>query len=127
MKTATAVAAALGLLFGIQAVAHHSASAVYNLETRVKTSGTLREVRWINPHIVIVLTADDGKDTQWTYEGNPPSWFKNNGVSRADIAKGLGAKVVIESSPSRVGKPIGYFRQITFGDGTFVRFAEEVK
>lgn len=111
------------------AYAHHSATALYDVQKREKTTGVLKEVRWINPHIVVTIYAPDntGKDVDWTFEGNPPSWFKRTGVGRKDFEKGLGDKVTIEYSPSRVGRPIGYFRQLTFADGTFLRFAEEIK
>lgn len=130
MKRSAAVLSLLAV-FAVApaAMAHHAATAVYDIEKRVKTTGVLKEVRWVNPHIIIRMDAPDnaGKPATWTYEGNPPVWFKKTGVGRKDFEKGLGQKVTIESSPSLVGKPIGYFRQITFADGTYLRFADEIK
>jgi hypothetical protein len=71
---------------------HHSPSAVFDMEKRFTVAGTLTQVDWINPHIVVFMDAkkDDGSVETWKFESNPPSWFRRVGLARNDIAKGIG-------------------------------------
>ncbi len=55
------------------AEAHHSNSAFY--VTKVITiKGVVKEFRWSNPHVWVILTVDDGKGNKvdWKVEGRPP-------------------------------------------------------
>ncbi len=108
--------------------AHHSAAA-YDL-TRVTTQqGTLTELRFENPHVRFVLDVKgaDGAVTTWNIEAAPPHWFRRAGIARSDLAKGVGAQVKIEFHPAKDGGPSGFFQQVTFADGTFVRFSDVVQ
>ena len=60
--------------------AHHSVSSVFEMTRRISVTGTLTKVDWINPHVVIAMEgkADDGKFRQWTFESNPPSWYRSD-------------------------------------------------
>src|SRR5215467_10344058 len=80
------------LLFATVVLAHHSPSAIFDMGKRISVTGTLVKVDWINPHIVIAMEAKDngGKVDRWTFESNPPSWYRSVGLSRADFAKAIG-------------------------------------
>ena len=55
------------------AQAHHSNSAFY--VTKVITiKGVVKEFKWSNPHVWVILTVDDGKGNKvdWKAEGRPP-------------------------------------------------------
>ena len=69
--------------------AHHSPSAIFDMSKPFVLKGTLTKVDWLNPHISMVIdaTGADGSAETWTFESNPPSWFKHVGLSRADFAK----------------------------------------
>ena len=41
--------------------AHHSTSAVFDMNKKIQVSGTLTKVDWINPHISIFLDAKGEK------------------------------------------------------------------
>jgi hypothetical protein len=75
--------------------AHHSPSAEFDMSKRFTLAGTLTKVDWINPHIVVNIDAkgDGGKVESWRFESNPPSWFRRVGVSRSEIARGIGQMV----------------------------------
>jgi len=100
--------------------AHHSPSAVFDMEKKFSVAGTLTEVDWINPHIVVLLDAkkDDGSVETWKFESNPPSWFRRVGLARNDIAKALGQNVKVEGARAKDGSPYGYLLKITFLDGS---------
>jgi hypothetical protein len=108
--------------------AHHSASAVYFTDRTAKHEGVLTKVEWINPHILVHFEVKDGaKSTEWVLEGHPPSWYRRAGVNRKAFEDHAGQMATFEVMPSRSGRPIGYFKQVTWPDGTFLRFAEDAQ
>ena len=122
MKHATpAVGGAILALFAIASLsAHHSPSAIFDMGKRITVTGTLTKIDWINPHIVVAMDAksDGGKIDRWTFESNPPSWYRSVGLARADFAKALGQTVTVEGLPARDGTLFGYMRKIRLPDGT---------
>jgi hypothetical protein len=109
---------AFALLAAQPALGHHSTSAIFHDDKRVTVSGTLTKVDWINPHIQIFLDAENGPATEeWRLQGNPPQWWRNLGVARADFAKGIGQKVTVVALPAQDGSRYGYLRKITFANG----------
>jgi hypothetical protein len=100
--------------------AHHSPSAEFDMTKRFVLTGTLTKVDWINPHIVVNIDArgDGGKVDNWRFESNPPSWFRRVGVSRAEIARGIGQMVTVEAVRAKDGSFYGYMQKLTLADGT---------
>ena len=99
-------------------LAHHSTSAIFHDDKRITVTGTLTKVDWINPHIAIFMDAGSGAAVQhWKIQGNPPQWWRNLGVNRADFAKGLGQMVTVEALPSQDGSDYGDLRKIRFANG----------
>src|SRR5262245_18841140 len=81
-KTSVAGSAVL-VLFAIASLwAHHSPSAIFDMAKRISVTGTLTKIDWINPHIVMTMEAksDGGKIDHWTFESNPPSWYRSVGL-----------------------------------------------
>ena len=108
------------MLFAGSLWAHHSPSAEFDMTKRFTLSGTLMKVDWINPHIVVDIDAkgEGGKVENWRFESNPPSWFRRVGVSRGEIAKGIGQKVTVEAVRAKDGTLYGYMQKLTLADGT---------
>jgi Family of unknown function (DUF6152) len=106
-------------LVGI-AWAHHSPSAEFDMAKRVTITGSLTKVDWVNPHIVVYLDAKgtEGNVENWRMESNPPAWFRRVGVSRNDLAKGIGQTVTVEGNRAKDGNLYMYMLKITFGDGS---------
>lgn len=100
--------------------AHHSPSAIFDMSKHVAVTGTLMRVDWINPHIVLAVEAKDasGKVEQWTFQSNPPSWYKSVGLARADFAKAIGQQITVEAVKARDGSLYGYMDKIKLPDGT---------
>ena len=99
--------------------AHHSPSAVFDMDKRFTLAGTLTQVDWINPHIVVFMDAkkDDGSVESWKFESNPPSWFRRVGIARNDLAKAIGQNVTVEGSRAKDGSRYAYLLKVTFADG----------
>ena len=110
------------MLFAIASLwAHHSPSAIFNMGKRISLTGTLTRIDWINPHIVITMEAkgDGDKVDHWTFESNPPSWFRSVGLTRADFAKAVGRTVTVEGVGAKDGTSLfGYMQKIKLPDGT---------
>ena len=116
----TGILIVLAVLFAARPLpAHHSPSAIFDMEKKFSVAGTLTEVDWINPHIVVLLDAkkEDGSMETWKFESNPPSWFRRVGIARNDIAKAIGQNVKVEGSRAKDGSLYGYLLKITFVDG----------
>lgn len=106
---------AVGSLWG-----HHSPSAIFDMSKRIKWTGTVTKVDWINPHIIVFMESktSEGKIEEWKFESNPPAWFRRLGVGRADFAKAIGQTITVEGVRARDGSLYGYLQKITFADGT---------
>ncbi len=119
-KIAAAGCAVLTLFAIASLEAHHSPSAIFDMAKHIAVTGTLTRVDWINPHIVIAMDArsDGGKIDHWTFQSNPPSWYRSVGLARADLAKAIGQTVTVEGVRARDGTLYGYMNKITLPDGT---------
>ena len=116
-----AAGSAVMVLFAVASLsAHHSVSAIFDAATRVAVTGTLTKIDWINPHIMMAVEArsDGGKIDRWTFQSNPPSWYRGVGLARADFVKVLGRTVTVEGVRARDGSLSAYMRKITMPDGT---------
>ena len=100
--------------------AHHSPSAIFDMAKQVSVTGTLTRIDWINPHIVIAVEAksDSGKVDQWTFQSNPPSWYRSVGLARADFSNAVGHMVTVRAVRARDGSLYGYMNKITLPDGS---------
>ena len=115
-----AASAVFLLLAAASLLAHHSPSAIFDMGKRISVTGTLTKVDWVNPHTVIAMEAkgDGGKIDHWTFESNPPSWYRSVGLARADFAKALGQTVTVEGVRAKNGTLYGYMQKIKLPDGT---------
>ena len=115
-----AASAVFLLLAAASLLAHHSPSALFDMGKRISVTGTLTKVDWVNPHPVIAMEAkgDGGKIDHWTFESNPPSWYRSVGLARADFAKALGQTVTVEGVRAKNGTLYGYMQKIKLPDGT---------
>ena len=62
--------------------------------------------------------SEGGKIDHWTFESNPPSWYRSVGLARADFAKAVGQIVTVGGVRARDGTLFGYMRKIKLPDGT---------
>jgi hypothetical protein len=123
-KPVRSAVGAVGLFLTLFALAplsaHHSPSAIFDMTKPIAVTGTLTRIDWINPHIVIAMEAkgEGGKIDHWTFESNPPSWYRSVGLARIDFAKAVGHTVTVEGMRARDGTLFGYMRKIKMPDGT---------
>ena len=106
--------------------AHHGLTAIFDTK-KMTLTGTLTEVDWQNPHIVVVMESkkDDGSVEMWKFESNPPAWFKRLGITRNDFAKSIGKVVTVEGLRAKDGSPYGYLQKVTFSEGNSLELVDQ--
>ena len=113
------VAMSAALLWTPMALAHHSNSAFY--VTKIITiQGVVKEFRWSNPHVWVILTVDDGKGNKvdWKAEGRPPGILARAGWTPKSLQPG--ETVTIDLSPAKDDTASGLIARVTKADGTIL-------
>ena len=95
MKTGIGAIVILAVISGIPLLAHHTISAVYDVDTLVTLKGVVTEVDWQNPHVVIHLDVkhDDGSVVSWNVETQAIYILKRKGLDRDFIKTGDAASM----------------------------------
>jgi Family of unknown function (DUF6152) len=101
------------LLGPLAAQAHHS-FAMFNFDNVVKTSATVEEYRWANPHVILVIKTvpKAGAEAEtWSLELTSPGNLTRTGWTRKSFS--YGDKIDVEFNPRRDGGHGGAFRKAT--------------
>jgi hypothetical protein len=87
--------AAIAVILGVAAQAHHSISAEFDQSKPITFKGTIKKVDWTNPHIYtsVETKAADGKTVVYRVEGGPPNSLFRQGW-RKDSLK-IGEEVTV--------------------------------
>ena len=90
-------------------MAHHS-TAAFDSDSVVVIQGTVKQVRWINPHASFKVEGevDEGMDGLWTIEMTAPNILMNTGWKRNSLK--VGDQVTVFANPLR--------NAITLNDGS---------
>jgi hypothetical protein len=99
--------------------AHHSVSAVFDMQKKIKLSGELLDVDWVNPHIQLRMKSKNanGVVETWRVEGGPPSWYRRVGVNKSTFSKRIGESITIDGLPAKDGTTYGFLQRVTFANG----------
>ena len=97
-------------------LAHHS-YAMFDMQSVVQVSGTVKEFRFVNPHSWIVLETVDasGKSVESRIEANGPGYLVRFGWKRTSLMPG--DTITASVNPLRDGTPGGSLVKVTFHDG----------
>lgn len=120
MKTMRILAPALALLaapLAIAPLAAHHSFAMFDQSKVRALKGTVKEFRWVNPHVSLFVLAEGTAGTQpeiWSVELTSPGNLTRLGWSRRSLK--AGDKVVVEVNPLRDGQHGGGFRKATLTD-----------
>jgi hypothetical protein len=98
--------------FSAPALAHHS-FAMFDSSKVVTLNGTVKEFRWVNPHVSLFVLADHAGAAPdlWSVELTSPGNLTRLGWSRKSVSPG--DKVAVEVNPLRDGQKGGGFRKLT--------------
>src|SRR5438093_6053017 len=115
---------ALGGLLAVSglAVAHHAVQSQFAVDAAKKTwVGTLKEVRWVNPHTHFLLDVDEGgKITTWVFETAAPNGLRRAGFSQKGVFK-VGEQYTFVGFPARDGSPMAFLESLTDPSGKAIR------
>ena len=103
----------LGAVLAMPAYAHHS-FAMFDFNNTVTFKGTVKEFRWTNPHVVLLVEgfAQPGVAPEvWSMELTSPGNLTRGGWSRHSFKPG--DRIELEFNPLRDGKHGGAFRKAT--------------
>ncbi len=117
MKSPVAFVVAIGA-FGasVAATAHHS-FAMYSYSEQIALSGSVKDFKWGNPHLIVHLTSPDanGNSADWSLEGASVNVLVRHGWARDSIK--LGDKVTIWLNPLKTGEPGGSILKVKLANG----------
>lgn len=102
---------ALSLAGGASALAHHGLTGIFDMDDIITVRGEIADVRWINPHIYLILDVRDeetGEVTQWRVESVPVAMARKAGLNRA-LVMGEGGIVAVTGWK-------GYHDNLMFGN-----------
>lgn len=118
------MAAASGLLAAsLPLLAHHSFAAEYDSNQPITLIGTVKELKWQNPHAYVYVDVKDsaGKTATWALETLSPNALARQGWNRDSLKKG--DAVTVEAYKAKDPRPLkdgslhGNGRSFTLADG----------
>jgi hypothetical protein len=110
------LAFAVAAFLAAGAAAHHSFN-MFDSDKIVTLHGTVQEVQWSNPHVILVVNVEAkaaGQPTVWNVECTSPGNLNRIGWTRKSIK--AGDKVDVEINPLRDGSAGGAFHKATLLD-----------
>ena len=109
--------ASLAAATAAPALAHHS-FAIFDASRIVILDGTVREFKWTNPHVLIILAVADGKaePAQWAIEMNGTGGVAREGWKPKTLTAGMKVEVTIH--PLLNGNSGGQYLAVKLPDGT---------
>jgi hypothetical protein len=119
MKTKLLLIVGALLIAAAPVVAHHS-FAMFDFSKEVTVAGDVKEFRWRNPHIHILMNVPNGQGgmDEYDIEGGTPNTQKRNGWN-ADIIK-PGDKISVVMRPLKNGDKGGNLIRAARQDGTAI-------
>ena len=110
-----------GLLIAVAPLpAHHGRGNTYNSNEIVTLEGTVTELAWRNPHVVLYVdvTDENGNVENWGLESMNVSSLGRRGFSRNTLRPGQ--EITAKLNPAYSDAPRGVIRTIIMEDGTEV-------
>ena len=107
MRIGFIVIAACVLSTSATARGHHSASAEFDATRRLKITGALTKLDWVNPHTIfyIDVAGEGGTVANWSWELPSPNQLMRAGWTRNSMK--LGDMVTVEGIHARDGSNHG--------------------
>lgn len=102
---------------GVPIAAHHGRGATFDMKKQLTLKGTVSQVKWQNPHVLISIdvTDDGGKAVTWTFENSNVHTLATQGYNRNTLK--IGQPVTAILNPAANGAPLGIIVKVILADG----------
>ena len=97
---------------GVPAVAHHGFDTEYDANKKVKLTGVVTKIEWLNPHMRVYIDVTDAKGnvTNWNLELTSPNTVRRQGWGPKDLL--AGEKVIFEAYAGKAVETRGALARI---------------
>ena len=97
--------------------AHHGRGQSFDMKNRVTLKGTVSQVKWQNPHVLIFIDVKDetGKAVTWAFENSNVHTLASQGYNRNTLR--VGQEVTAIVNPAANGSPLGIVVKVILADG----------
>lgn len=122
-RTLVGCLALVGLMASISLQAHHSLAGVYDMKAEKELSGTLKSIKFVNPHgtLTVTVKSADGTPVDWILSMGSATGLAQRGVGpTGPNALHFGDPVKVKFIPAVNGSPLGFLKTITYADGHVV-------
>jgi hypothetical protein len=109
-----------GLLVSVSLQAHHSLAGVYDMKADKELSGTVKSIKFVNPHgtLTVTVKSADGTTADWVLSmGSAVSLAGKNVGPTGPNALRFGDTIKVRCIPATNGSPLGFLKSITYADG----------
>jgi hypothetical protein len=119
-RAASALAIGLGTAAGVASVSAHHSVAMFDFSRSLTIDGTLKELRWVNPHVSLLIfgiTQANGEPTDWLLETTSPGVLARLGWSRTSLKPGdrVRAQIYPLRDPEQHGGTLGTVTSLATG------------
>ena len=97
--------------------AHHGRGATFDMKKQLTLKGTVSQVKWQNPHVLIFIDVPDGsgKVVTWGFENSNVHTLATQGYNRNTLKVGQPVTAVL--NPAVNGAPLGIIVKVILADG----------
>jgi hypothetical protein len=102
---------------GVPLAAHHGRGATFDMKKQLTLKGTVSQVKWQNPHVLISIDVPDetGNVVTWTFENSNVHTLATQGYNRNTLK--IGQPVTAVLNPAANGAPLGIIVKVILADG----------
>ncbi|NOT25081.1 MAG: hypothetical protein HOP16_03160 [Acidobacteria bacterium] len=99
------------------AAAHHGRGQSFDMKKQVTLKGSVSQVKWQNPHVLIFIdvTDDNGKMVTWGFENSNVHTLATQGYNRNTLKVGQPVTAIV--NPATNGEPLGIIVKVILADG----------
>jgi len=104
--------------------AHHGRGASFDMKKQVTLKGTVSQVKWQNPHVLIFIDVPDGAGTvvTWGFENSNVHTLATQGYNRNTLKFGQPITAIV--NPAANGEPLGIIVKIVLADDSVIMSRE---
>ena len=123
-KAFTCLVLLAALAMGAPIAAHHGRGASFDMKKQVTLKGTVSQVKWQNPHVLIFIDVpdDSGKVVTWGFENSNVHTLATQGYNRNTLKFGQPITAIV--NPAANGEPLGIIVKIVLADGKVIMSRE---